>query len=497
MINFNMILIASFLFPLLSGVLLFAIKEQADRKVTFAYTGLSLVITGVLNMILLFADSAEVKLITLMNGIDIVFRLDTLGKYFMGIVSLVWILAGFFSYTYMKHEKNEKRYFAYYLIVFGVLNGLGAAGNLITMYAFYEFMTLSSFPLVLHNQKKESVMAALKYLFYSFFGAYMALFGLFFMCRYCRTLDFIPGGVIDQVAMSGHETLVLVCICLMIMGFSVKAGMFPLHAWLPAAHPVAPAPASAALSGIIVKGGVLAILRVIFYIAGPEIIRGTFIQYLLLTLSLVTVFMGSMLAYREKVLKKRLAYSTVSQLSYILFGIALLNPAGLTGSLLHMAAHAFIKCALFLSAGAIIFNTGCTRVDELRGIGKKMPGVIWGYTIVSLGLIGIPPTGGFISKWYLASGALSSGIKGFSYAGPIVLLISALLTAGYLLPVTINGFFPGDDYDYENHKTIKTSFYMIMPIIVLAILSVLIGMFPNGLTEFIGSITGEIFNTGF
>ena len=250
-------------------------------------------------------------------------------------------------------------------------------------------------------------------------------------------------------------------------------------------------------TGIIVKGGVLAIIRVIFYIAGPDIIRGTYIQYLLLTLALVTVFMGSMLAYREKVLKKRLAYSTVSQLSYILFGIALLDPTALTGSLLHMAAHAFIKCALFLSAGAIIFNTGCTRVDELKGIGKKMPVTIWCYTIVSLGLIGIPPTGGFISKWYLATGALGTGIKGFAIAGPIVLLISALLTAGYLLPITINGFFPGEDYDYENHKKINESFYMIMPLIVLALLSVAIGMVPGGLTRFFEGITDSVFNMGF
>ena len=213
-------------------------------------------------------------------------------------------------------------------------------------------------------------------------------------------------------------------------------------------------------------------------------------------LAMITIFMGSMMAFLEKNLKKRLAYSTVSQLSYILFGIALLNPIGLTGSLLHMAAHAFIKSALFLSAGAIIFNTGCTRVDELKGIGKKMPLTIWCYTIVSLGLIGIPPTGGVISKWYLAQGALSGGIKGFSIAGPIVLLVSALLTAGYLLPITINGFFPGDDYDYENHKRIKPTFYMAMPLIVLALLSVLIGLLPGGLTQFFGNIADAIFNTG-
>ena len=202
--------------------------------------------------------------------------------------------------------------------------------------------------------------------------------------------------------------------------------------------------------------------------------------------------MGSMLAYREKVLKKRLAYSTVSQLSYILFGIALLNPIGLTGSMLHMIAHAFIKCALFLCAGAIIFQTGITNVNDLKGIGKKMPLTIWCFTIVSLGLIGIPPTGGFISKWYLATGALDSGIAGFQYAGPIVLLISALLTAGYLLPVTIKGFFPGDDFDYDKLEKCEPGKWMTVPLVILAVLSVVIGMFPNGLLSYIQAIAAGL-----
>jgi len=291
---------------------------------------------------------------------------------------------------------------------------------------------------------------------------------------------------------SGHETLILITVCCMILGFGVKAGMFPMHAWLVTAHPVAPAPASAVLSGIIVKGGVLAILRVIFYTVGPAFLEGTWVQTMFLTLSLITVFMGSMLAFREKVLKKRLAYSTVSQLSYILFGIALLNPTSLIGSFLHIAGHAFIKSVLFLCAGAIIFKTGITKADELKGIGKKMPITIWCFTIVSLGLIGIPPTGGFISKWYLATGALSSQCKIFGVLGPIVLLISALLTAGYLLPITIQGFFPGDDFDYENLKKCEGDGFMVIPLILLTVLSVVLGMFPNAVIDFLTNIVSGL-----
>lgn len=211
-----------------------------------------------------------------------------------------------------------------------------------------------------------------------------------------------------------------------------------------------------------------------------------------MVLTLITVFMGSMLAYREPVLKKRLAYSTVSQLSYILFGLAVMNTGSVTGGLLHVLCHGFIKAALFLCVGAVIYMTGKTRAEEMRGIGKEMPTLMWCYTIVSLGLIGIPPTGGFISKWYLAVGSLESGISGFNWIGPVILLISALLTAGYLLPIAIQGFFPGADYDYKSFKKKKLSLFMIVPVLILTILSVVIGLFPGYLTDYLSQIIAKI-----
>ena len=217
-------------------------------------------------------------------------------------------------------------------------------------------------------------------------------------------------------------------------------------------------------------------------------IRGTWVQTVWLTLTLITVFMGSMLAYREKVMKKRLAYSTVSQISYILFGLALLNPEAMAGSLLHVVFHACIKSCLFLSAGAIIYKTGKTRVDELTGIGKEMPVTIWCYTFASLALVGIPPASGFISKWYLAGGSLESGIPIFSWLGPVILLVSALLTAGYLLPITIRGFLPGADYDYAGLEKKEPVLTMLIPLLILAGLSLLLGVFPNPLTQYLNEI---------
>jgi formate hydrogenlyase subunit 3/multisubunit Na+/H+ antiporter MnhD subunit len=470
-------------FPILAGMVLLLKKEFQKRSALLFYVGGVLVFTAVAALYAIFGIREGVTLFHLTKTLPVYFKLDALGRYFSLTLVVVWVLAGFFSFEYMKHEKNEKRFFGFYLIVFGVLLGLDFAGNLITMYLFYELMTLTSMPFVLHTQTKESIMAGLRYLFFSFAGAYMALFGIYFISRYGTTLNFTQGGVIELSVLQEHSALFLVVTFFMLLGFGVKAGMFPLHAWLPTAHPVAPGPASAVLSGIIVKGGVLAVIRVVYQLIGVSFLRGTWVQTAWIALTLVTVFMGSMLAFGEPVLKKRLAYSTVSQLSYILFGLAVMQPEAFSGALLHVSAHAFIKVALFLCASAIIYRTGATRVEELRGIGKGMPVTLWCYTIVSLGLIGIPPASGFASKWHLAVGALDSGVAVFSWLGPVVLLISALLTAGYLLPVTMQGFFPGEGFDASRFENKEPSYQMLVPLLVFAALTILIGLVPNPITD--------------
>ena len=424
-------------------------------------------------------------LFNLTENLPILFKVDAMSIIFAAVTIIIFLGSGIFSLEYMKHEQKKKRFYVFYLLAFLVLMGLCFAGNLITFYLFFEMLTLASTPLVLHSGSREANMAGLKYLFYSLCGAYMALFGLYFVSKYGNTLTFSEGGVINQELAAGHTGLLLVAAFVMILGFSVKAGMFPMHAWLSAAHPVAPAPASAVLSAVIVKAGVLGIIRVIYYIFGAAFLKGTWVQTAFMVLTLITIFMGSMLAYREPVLKKRLAYSTVSQVSYILFGLSAMDMNSVTGGVLHVIAHGFIKAALFLCAGAIIYMTGKTRVEELRGIGKEMPLLLWCYTIVSLGLIGIPPTGGFISKWYLAMGSLETGIPGFSWIGPVVLLVSALLTAGYLLPITIQGFFPGADYDYKALKKKEPSALMTVPVLILTVLTVFMGLFPGQLISWI------------
>ena len=481
-------LLLNMCFPVFAGlVMILDRKEYTEKKLT--RRALTVIVISVCFLVLNITCGEKSSLLfSIGSELPVYFHVDALGKMLAVVVSVVWTATICFAGEYMKEEGDQKRFFGFFLVVYGVLMALCYAGNLVTFYLFYEMMTLLTVPLVLHTRTREAITAGIKYLLYSLCGAYLVLFGIYILNHYTTSLNFAAGGTLDMAAVSGHETLILIVACLMILGFGVKAGMFPMHGWLATAHPAAPAPASAVLSGVIVKMGVLGVVRVVYEIIGADFIQGTWVQMMWLTLALITVFMGSMLAYRENLLKKRLAYSTVSQISYILFGLALLQPEAMTGAMLHVVFHACIKSCLFLCVGAVIFQTGKTKADQMRGIGKEMPVTMICYTISSLALIGIPPASGFISKWYLAQGALDSGISVFYWLGPVVLLISALLTAGYLLPITMKGFLPGDTYDYaqlEKKEPVKT---MVIPIAVLAGLSLLLGIFCGPLVQYVGQI---------
>lgn len=484
-----MLMLAAILVPLV-GAVLCAIPRDTVRRVLIS---LSLICSAAIS-VAAAVMGAEDKVYTLLEiapSIVIALRCDSLSVLFALVAGFGWLCIGIYSFRYIVHEGKERRFFAFFLIVEAMFFALLFSANLVTMYAFFELVTITSMPLVMHSGSKESIAAAFKYMFYSIAGAFMALFGIFILSSVCSSLDFTPGGTLDQSLVGSRRSLVLAAVFVAICGFGVKAGLYPLHGWLPTAHPVAPSPASALLSGIIVKAGVLSIIRVLFYIVGGDFIADTWVQYTLLSMALFTVFLGSMMAYREKILKKRLAFSTVSQISYILCGLFSLSTAAVAGGLMHVVFHAFTKMCLFLCAGSIIFVTGNTRVDELNGIGKKMPVTMWAFTLASLALVGIPPASGFVSKWFLATGALDTAGTIFSWLTPTVLLISALLTAGYLLPVSINGFFPGKNYDYSSPKT-ESPAIMYIPVLILGVASVLLGVFSNEIVELATSLASAL-----
>ncbi len=469
------------LLPIGFGVALACMKRAKKRTADTVFL-IGLALEAAACLWYLFLPDAKLPLFSMTDVLTVGFSTDGIGRVFLAVGAFGFLLSGIYATRYMAHGERQSSFYAFLLFSLAALVGMDASENLITMYLFFEAATLLSMPLVLHDRTQESIRAAMKYLFYSVGGAFLALLAIFTLAHFCDSLDFRPGGTLGAALSDKQRTLVLITVFLGVIGFGAKAGMYPLHGWLPSAHPVAPAPASAVLSAIIAKAGVLAILRLVYCIVGVEFLRGTWVQTAWLALALLTVFMGSMMAYREDLFKKRLAYSSVSQISYILVGLFCMTAQGFVGGLLHVIFHACIKICLFLVAGSFIVNLEATRVSELRGVGKTMPITLWSFTIASLGLIGIPPAAGFVSKWYLALGALDTGIPVMNWLAPVVLLVSALLTAGYLLPITVRGFFPGKDFIPLARNDEGTA-VMWLPIALLAAFSLLIGIFAGPLTQ--------------
>ena len=491
-----MILLLTILFPIISGIII-SIPEMENRKRHIFYVA-ALFITDILGAITIL-NGGSARLFAFTDKVSAYFTADGIGRYFMIFVMLLYTVACFYSFEYMKMEERENVFFAFYFVCFGAMLAVCLAGNLVTLYLCFEMATLTSMPLVLHEMTKAAVSAALKYLFYSIGGALLGLLAVFFVTYFSADPGaFAQGGALDMAKVAGHEKLLLAMVFVGIAGFGTKAGMYPMHGWLPAAHPIAPAPASALLSGIIAKAGIIAIIRLVYYSVGADFIRGTWVQYTWMTLCMLTIFMGSMMAYKEKVTKKRLAYSTISQISYINLGLALLTPEGAVGGLLHVAAHATSKGCLFLAAGVFIYKLGKRNVSELRGIGKQLPITMWCFLIASLSLVGIPPMGGFVSKWYIALAAVGDGMGIYSILPPVILLISALLTAGYLLPVAIDAFFPGHEEEEahtgkskssEKHgkdakaPAVTESALMYVPMIILSAAALCVGIFGSQIAD--------------
>ena len=493
----SFLLLLPVLVPVAIGLMLFipALNKRMPRTVL---TILALLVTVGLLIPVLVEEPLTLTLFTLSDSLPIFLHADTMGKIFACVMAFVWAVAGLYSFHYMAHEGKEQRYYALYLIYLGIVMGLCFSGSIVTFYMFVEAMTLLTMPTVRHSGQKEAIAAGLKYLIYSVLGASLVLLGVFVLSPYVSSQAFTAGGVLNVAKLEAESKLgyALTFALLMLMGFGAKAGLFPLHGWLPTAHPAAPSPASAVLSGVITKAGVLGVARLMFCYLGVDFLRGTWVQTAFMCLALLTGFTGALLALRENHLKRRLAWSSVSQVSYILFGLSTLTPIGFVGALLHVVCHSLVKDTLFMSAGAIILKTEKTDVRDLEGIGRKMPVTMGCFTVASLGLIGIPPCMGFISKWYLAQGSMktldyitSGSVPAFlTWLGPVVLLISALLTAGYLMPIISNGFFKGDHHTEKD----DVPYSMLVPLMVLAVLSVLLGAFPSMLTELFTALAGTL-----
>ncbi|MBR4360368.1 MAG: proton-conducting membrane transporter [Clostridia bacterium] len=475
----NSLMVLSIVLPIALAIV-WRCARLRGKALSCATVGTILLSAGLVTACALARETGEIS-VRWTDMLTLCLRVDGVSRVYLLLIAVIWPGVGLYATEYLEHDPHPGRFYLFYTVTQGVLHGLSMSGNLVTFYMFYEAMTLLTVPLVLHNMDKEAVAAAIKYLVYSVIGASAALIGIFFVGSVGGTGDF-AAGILTAEQLAGRESLAMAIFFAVLIGFGVKAGMFPLHGWLPTAHPVAPAPASAVLSGVITKMGVLGVMRVLFSVVGADRIRGTWVQMTLLSLSMLTVLMGSLLALKEKKLKKRLAYSSVSQVSYVLFGLFTLTELGFVGAMLHVVFHSLMKNTLFMGAGSIIHKTGKTRVEEMEGLGRQMPWTYAFFTVASLGLIGIPPTGGFISKWNLAEGALATGMS-VSWIGPTVLLISAVLTAAYLLTVVIKGCFPGESVTIG--PRCEAGWRMLVPMGIYAALIVGMGICSGGIIQYL------------
>ncbi len=317
--------------------------------------------------------------------------------------SVLWLLALVYSAGYMADGHKLGRYYAFFMLCLGWTMGVAYAGNLLTFLIFYELFSIMTYPLVVHEETPAAMAAGLKYIIYILIGGSFVLLGVVATFFLAGEQTLTVGGLLD----SGMDRMTLLVIfwCFMV-GFGVKAAIVPLHGWVPDAHPAAPAPFSAVLSGVMVAAGAFGITRVFHYVFGVELIAELGVAPLLAALASVTVIFAAILAVNQDNLKRRLAYSTISQMGYVTLGIALLGEQAVTGSLVHITNHAFMKGTLFLCAGLLIKRAGIHNVSEMAGVAKRLPVTMAAFAVATLGMIGVPPLAGFVSKWYLGLGML-------------------------------------------------------------------------------------------
>ncbi len=439
--------LAALLLPLFGTLFIGLFRNRPNlREGATLTTGVLLFLT-VLSLWpeILSGGRPHITLATPIPGIPLALEVEPLGYLFSLVASFLWIVTSVYSIGYMRghHEKNQTRFYIFFAVAISAAMGVAFAGNLLTLFLFYEILTLCTFPLVTHHQTEKARQAGRVYL-----GILLAtsvglqLLAIIWTYSLAGTLDFRAGGILD-----GHISTALVPVLLALFVFGVgKAAVMPFHRWLPAAM-VAPTPVSALLHAVaVVKAGVFTILKVSVFIFGPDLISQTGAADLLLWVAAATIILGSLVAFTKDNLKARLAYSTISQLSYIVLGALLANRWGIIGGGMHIAMHAFGKITLFFAAGAIMVAAHKTEISQMKGLGRTMPFTFGAFFVGAMSIIGLPPAGGAWSKWFLGLGTLEAGKVGLL----AVLMVSSLLSLVYLLEIPLKAFFAKPDQPLDH-----------------------------------------------
>jgi multicomponent Na+:H+ antiporter subunit D len=481
------------MFPMVMTLVIYYVEQHSESMRNALAIGTSVV--TFLSVCLLYPTVMsgyiiEYSMFQLLPNLDISFRVDILSFSLAILASFIWMLVSIYSLDYMCKEHGCNRYYPVLIITLASCMGIFMAGDLFTLFVFFELMSLISYVLVVHEETMEALRAGYKYLIMTIIGGLALFFGIIITFELGGSVSLSSGVTL----ISEPSNLAFFAFISFLIGFGMKAGMFPLHVWLPDAHPVAPSPASALLSGIMLKTGAYGLLRVIFHVYGLEFMQETGWTLILAVVAVITILLGSAVAITQEDLKRRLAYSSVGQMGYILLGMSILTERALIGNIFHIFSHAFMKSTLFLAAGAIILKTGKRNIKDLGGIGKKMPFTMFSFTLAALAMIGIPPFNGFLSKWTLALGAMDAGVPFFV----LILLISSLLNGLYYLPIIISAFFgaePGHDA-HEHVKISEAPYKMLIPIAILAVSCLLFGLLPTNLPFDLSRVAAEFLLRG-
>ena len=417
-------------------------------------------------------------------GISIKFVADGLSMVFAIVASFLWMFATFYNIGYMrglKEHAQTRYYFCFAVAIFGAV-GVAFAGNVLTLYLFYEVISIFTYPLVAHHEDDEAFEGARKYFVYLMGSSKLFLLPAMILTYVlCGTLDFHIGDLArGMFPHSADPTLVSITYGLYIFGLA-KAAIMPLHNWLPSAM-VAPTPVSALLHAVaVVKAGVFSVCRVMLSVFGVDLLDKLFLGIPTAYLAAFTILVASIIALTKDDLKARLAYSTVSQLSYVIIGVALLTPMAVRGGMVHIAHHAFSKITLFFAAGAIYVAAHEKKISRMGGLGRKMPFTFGAFGLAALSMIGVPPVCGFVSKWYIVNGALQAG----QFALLIALLGSTLLNAGYFTPILYTAFFKPAHPDVDHTHIQEAPLTMVIPLFLTALISVFLGLYPETFLQFI------------
>jgi multicomponent Na+:H+ antiporter subunit D len=456
--------------PILGVLGIYLFKRNINKREGASFVTAFLVFGLVLQLVNAGADGQVATLVTLLPGVSISFFYDGLSLVFAIVASFLWIVTTMYSVGYMRGAKegNQTRFFSCFALAISATMGVAFSANLLTLYIFYEFLSISTYALVGHHQDEEAKVGSRKYLIYLLGGSIgLVLPAMIIIYNITGTLDFSYQGIIPDFT---SMQLLIPLLLMFLYGFG-KAGLMPLHAWLPGAM-VAPTPVSALLHAVaVVKVGVFSIIRVLTGIFGIQLLRVTSLNELVCYIAAFTVITASVIALYQDNLKRMLAFSTVGQLAYIIMGVGMASYLGVVGGVLHIVMHAFGKITLFFCAGAIYVGTKKKYISQMNGLGRQMPITMIAFFIGALSVTGLPPTGGFISKWIMLLGALDANMMGIM----VVYLVSSLLNACYFFPIVYNAFFkdPHPDHPIENTRK-EPPIYCVLPPVITAVCSILL-----------------------